>query len=307
MFEPEPVKYQRFVEETLKVCSPPFRTQNTLIKMRYTLESFRKIERPETVGDVTFEAVADYVIKRKKLVKTNTIRGELSYLSAAMSHAVERGWIDRNPCASRRLKLREEPARIDKAHSLVEIAKVLAYLDARKGLGWPEARLFALAHVLAYTGLRRNEALTLERRDVDLESGMIEVSGRTGFKTRDSVAPVPIAPPLRVALEFWLAINECQWVFPGNAKTSPWTSGALGARALDSLKDAGQACGVKRLTIASLRHDFATHAESAWGLSELTVQRILRHTSPRTQRRYRHADRVNLVNQVTRVDYSAEL
>lgn len=46
-------------------------------------------------------------------------------------------------------------------------------------------------------------------------------------------------------------------------------------------------------TFLSLRHSFATHAEH-WGLSPAMIQRILRHTSVRTQIGYRHADAANL-------------
>ena len=48
------------------------------------------------------------------------------------------------------------------------------------------------------------------------------------------------------------------------------------------------------VTFQLLRHSWATHAESLWGLSEPLIQRMLRHTTERTQRHYRHADLDNL-------------
>src|SRR5262249_48814096 len=63
---------------------------------------------------------------------------------------------------------------------------------------------------------------------------------------------------------------------------------------LDRVRRLGVRCGIEAMTLLSLRHSWATHAESAWGLSELQIQRVLRHTNTRTQKRYRHADLANL-------------
>jgi integrase len=58
-------------------------------------------------------------------------------------------------------------------------------------------------------------------------------------------------------------------------------------RALDQVRDLGVRAGVEGLTIASFRHTFASLAEG-WNMSELELQRLLRHSRIRTQRAYRH-------------------
>lgn len=58
------------------------------------------------------------------------------------------------------------------------------------------------------------------------------------------------------------------------------------------------------MTILSFRHSFATHAR-AWGLSDLMVQAILRHTTRRTQRYYLHTDIPDLLDAMSRVSYAA--
>ena len=69
---------------------------------------------------------------------------------------------------------------------------------------WSGARLHALAATIAYTGLRRTEALTLMVADVDASRGILDVSDRTRRKTACSAAPVPIPPELAVILHTWL-------------------------------------------------------------------------------------------------------
>ena len=59
---------------------------------------------------------------------------------------------------------------------------------------------------IAYTGLRRDEALTLKAEDVSLATGLLAVSDRTRRKTAISAAPVPIPPELAQILATWLPI-----------------------------------------------------------------------------------------------------
>ena len=83
----------------------------------------------------------------------------------------------------------------------------------------------------------------------------------------------------------WLPKAGSDWAFPATRGAVPWTSGKPGSKPLDRLKAAGLRAGVEGLTFLSLRHSWATHAESLWGFSEALIQRVLRHTTPRTAAR----------------------
>jgi integrase len=78
---------------------------------------------------------------------------------------------------------------------------------------------------------------------------------------------------------------------------------ANGYRPLDRLARAGEAVGIQGLTFQSLRHSWATHAESNWQLRDALIQRCLRHTTPMTSKHYKHADLVNLVAAVRHIGY----
>ena len=73
-------------------------------------------------------------------------------------------------------------------------------------------------------------------------------------------------------------------------RSGPWIGGMRGTR--PSIASSGSASAhhlAAPLTFLSLRHSWATAAES-WGLNDAQIQRVLRHTSTRTQWACRHAD-----------------
>lgn len=304
---PSPQPFLEFERQLLALYQPPLRSRSTLETMARVLRELRGIERPpETTAGLTTEAVVSYVATRSKAVCTNTVVGELGYLRAACTFAVEEGWLDRNPFSSRRLRVRPEPPSGRKYHTLAEVSRVLVLLRDRSE-SWAGGRLHAAASVVAYTGLRRNEALFLRCEDVDLDAGLLFVvpRGRNRLKTVASAAPVPVAPELAEVLAGWLPRCDSEWLIPTRDKGRPWTGGNPGTKPLDRLKQAGAAAGVERFTWQSLRHSWATHAETAWGLPEGAIRRVLRHTTDLTQRSYRHADAANLVALARSVSYAA--
>ena len=184
---------------------------------------------------------------------------------------------------------------------------MLDHLESRSGSGqWRDRRLRAAASVAAYTGLRRDELLFLRLEDIDLSGGLIRVvpTGERGLKTRDSAQPVPIPPELAPILERRIPDSGPGWLLPGVRRESAWHGGQVGKRPIDDLRRAGDAVGIRELSWQSLRRSWATHAESAWCLTDPQIQRVLRHTSPLTSRRhYPAADADNLRAIGSRVSY----
>jgi integrase len=128
------------------------------------------------------------------------------------------------------------------------------------------------------------------------------VSPRRRLKTAAAAAPVPLCDELAAALAAWLPEAGTPWVFPGVRGKGPWTGGMPGGKPLDRLKAAGREAGLEGVTFQSLRHSCATLLE-ARGVPEVVIQRVLRHTTPRTTARYRHADVAALVGWVKGVGY----
>lgn len=293
-------------EEVLSLYEPPTRARLTWSAMRSVFADLAAIgvESTADVGPVT---VARFIRRLDgRGCNGNTIRGRLAYLAAACNYALQVGYLDATPFQFRGPAkwVRRVPRLRTRPHAIVTIAKVLRHLRDQAGT-WKGGRLYALASVYAYTGLRRNEALLLRVEDVDLVERIVNVSGRSRLKTEGSAAPVPIPPALAIVLAEWIARVDSPWLFPGSKRVGPWTGGRQEDRAGEQLRKAGESIGVAGFTPLSLRHSLATHAES-FGLSGLMLKRVLRHSSEFTSGHYRHADLSNMARAVESIDYGLD-
>ena len=103
---------------------------------------------------------------------------------------------------------------MQKCHSIEEVARVLEYLSA--GIGnWVSHRLYALVATVAYTGLHRDEALTLMVIDVSLVWGVLNISDRQQRRPKRARRPCRYRPNFSEILRAWLPRCGCEWVFPG--------------------------------------------------------------------------------------------
>src|SRR6185437_4363852 len=190
----------------LALYVPPIRARATYDTMARVLGHVERLGA-RTAQQLTPELVAAYVERRSHEVCANTVIGELGYLKAACSWAVDEGYLARSPFRGKRKGpkswLRPAPRKRQPYHSIVDLSRVIAHLEAA-AVDWTGRRLHALAALVALTGLRRDEALYAWAEDVDLELRIVRVMGRKRLKTVESAAPVPICDDLAEVLERWL-------------------------------------------------------------------------------------------------------
>lgn len=252
-----------------------------------------------TTAEVTTEAVARWRATRCAKRAPQTVAGQLSVMRSAVSFAIAEGMAERAP--NWRLLKPKIPIDVDGRHlPWTEVVKLLAHLErrARAPGEWWDRRLHALVATIAYTGIRRDEGLFLRPCDLDPHRGVIwlrDIPERP-LKTVGSGLPVPMPPELAAILTAWLPrIGGSEWLWPGVRKAKVWHGGGPGRRPIDALRAAAAEAEVAGdVTWHILRHSWATHAETLWGLSDAQIQRVLRHTKSSTSARYRHADVANL-------------
>ena len=282
--------WSRFTADVLAVYLPPIRRLATYRKMSQVLAEFAAI--CPTTGDLTPAAIAAWMQLHPER-RPETTLALLRTLSAACTYGVLISALDANPFAWRKPTAWVDwdvPELEPPVHTSEQISAVLALaaLEASGG-SWKAARLQAVVFTLAYTGARKREVLGLLVADVDLAGASIAIrtNRRRGLKTRASCSHLPIPSELARVLTAWIPLAGCEWLFPGARRQGPWLEGPPGLKAIDEIKALGIRAGVEGLTIASFRHTFASLSES-WGISETMLQRLLRHSNPRTQRFYRH-------------------
>jgi integrase len=202
-----------------------------------------------------------------------------SALSASLSAAADRGLVDANPCLGWRAI--PEPKTAAKRLTVVEIEAIRARV--------PSARDRALIAVMAYCGLRPEEAAGLQWQDVPADLSVLRVrrslvDGRIGETKTKTLRVVPAPPAVRDDLAQLDRGTPASYVFQGvNGGPIPfdywqktvWTKARLEA-------------GIAKARAYDLRHSAAT----AWLLSGTplsVVHRSIGHSSINTTlRHYSH-------------------
>jgi integrase/recombinase XerD len=163
-----------------------------------------------------------------------------------------------------------------KLRSVLAPAEVLQLLDAAA-----PGRDRLLLQIAYACGLRLNELLHLQVRDIDSARMVIHVRHGKGAKER----LVPLSARLLVELRaYWRCHRPATWLFPGTKPGHSLTHGHV-QRLFQRV--ARKAALGKRCSMHTLRHSYATHLLEA-GLDLFTVQKLLGHRNLQTTAVYLH-------------------
>jgi len=176
------------------------------------------------------------------------------------------------------------PERLPVVLSVEEVAALLRALD--------RATYRMVATTLYATGLRINEACTLETRDIDARRHVIHVRNGKGRKER----LVPLSARLLELLRrYWKQVRpEPPFLFAASHARGPVRAPTVRNALRRAAKQAGL---IKHVTPHVLRHSCATHLLEA-GTDVRVIQAMLGHGSIRTTTRYTRVS-VELLKQAT--------
>lgn len=220
-----------------------------------------------------------YVDARRKRVKDETIRRELTVLSAALNLAAKH---EKIPAAPPKLTLQASEAK-DRWLSRVEVAKLYRHLrvggdlKGRKGARKTTAHLLLFTRLAIGTGARPTALLDLTWDRVDLERGMMDLKpkGRRGTNKRRPM--VPLAPHLVRALKAAERRKDSDYVIS-------WQGEKVG-RIIRGFKNHAAKLKITEVSPKTLRHTFATWAARS-GVPLYDIGGVLGHSNPSTTQRY---------------------
>ena len=193
-----------------------------------------------------------------------------------------------------------------------------------------------MAKVVYGCGLRLRECLELRIKDIDFERRMLTVRAGKGDKDRVAVLPETLRQDLgeHIALVRYLYEKDRQngapgvylpgalerkfpnagkewpwfWVFPAQSPSIDMRTGIVRRHHIyrgnlqRQIKEAGHRAGVvKRITVHTLRHSFATHLLEK-GHDIRTIQDLLGHTDLKTTMVYTHVANKNRLGIVSPLD-----
>ena len=194
------------------------------------------------------------------------------------------------------------PNPVDAVRKLPEPAPVISHLtlDEIDGLLSRLAgdlKMQAAVATLIYTGLRRSELLWLTTDDLDLQTRLVMVRGKTVDgeswqpKTRKNRA-VPVSGSLLPYLRWWMRMRpESVWLF------SAPRGGRWGPDNFSHALRAAQKGLEKRWSCLDFRHTFASHLARK-GVSIFKIARLLGNTVPICERHYAHLCPAGLADEV---------
>jgi integrase len=271
------------------------------IHLRHFLQFLgQRAKRPaDAVGAAAVEA---YVADRATKVAPNTVNKELQTIRQMFTFGVEMGACRENP-AARVQRLKQS----GKAHRFMTKKEIDQAIE-RGGLSDGEIRelrrfrylrpeeieeLLALARdsylhvflaVLAYTGMRRGEALALEWSDIDFEAKVISVNSRKQSRTR---AYTPREIEMHEALaSILLSHRERQpkgrYVFAGEDLV-PLSAD----RAWPDFKRLTKGTAFEGIGFHALRHSFSSNLARA-GVDDRIIDHFMGHQTEEMRRRYQH-------------------
>ena len=163
-----------------------------------------------------------------------------------------------------------------KLPTILSADEVVRFLEAVPSLKARAALTTAYA-----AGLRASEVVSLKVADIDSDRMLIQVHHGKGAKDRTLMLSAQLLTILRT---YWRLARPTDWLFPGRTPDKPIDVQVLHAACRSATKAAGL---VKRVSVHTLRHSFATHLLEN-GVNIRIIQVLLGHSSLSTTARYTH-------------------
>lgn len=182
-----------------------------------------------------------------------------------------------NPCRGID-RYREQPR--ERLVSADELARLGDALAAHKGY-WAGT---AAIRLMALTGLRKSEALSLRWTDIDPTHGWIRLSdSKTGAKT------VPLGAPALALLAELPRVDGNPYVFPAARPRHAADAGKPGhfVQVQTTWEAVCKRAGIENLRVHDLRHGFAS-VGAIGGDSLYVLGKLLGHADAATTQRYAH-------------------
>ena len=311
-----PIGMAEFKREFLALYEPPLASKATRAKLDQVLRLLEGLGIAST-DQFTPETVARFISARPAGESPHTTRGLLIQLRVVFNYAEGRRYLIVSPFRLKKLarSIRVGPPAGKRHLSREDVRAIFAVLrkDVAEKLGWAQwraRRLLALIALIAYTGLRRNEALYLWVEDIDLAGRIVnlgpsesEPAGSLGrrrgarLKTEQSAHRSPCPRRWSRSWRIGLLIgsitrtaSRCpRWTASPSSspdRAGPHLVGGCHGPASHRPPPGGGATGRGRGRDASaLRRTWATIAE-AEGIPQALITRQCRHASEETTRRW---------------------
>ena len=280
------MSYREQVKKYLEYCE--FRKEldwNTLKAYRIDLKQFfiyAQEEIPEK------RKIEDYITGLHKKYKPKTIKRKIASIKAYYNYLEEREIINENPFRKTRVKFKEASI-LPRIIPREEIECLLNFMYSYEAVRGNKSNKYwlrdtAVLETLFATGARVCEISNIKLDGVNLNTGLIKITGKGGKERYIQVASAEILDILKKYYEHNLeAIKESGFFFV-NSRGNRYTEQSIRLM----LKKYTRLAGIERnITPHMFRHSFATYLIEE-GVDVSFVQQILGHSSIKITQIYIH-------------------
>jgi site-specific recombinase XerD len=229
---------------------------------------------PDQISEQEFREYLLY-LKNERHCSPSLLKTVASGILFFFTHTVPRDWPTFKTLCIPRPQSLPDVLSIDEVRRLIDAVRT----PHNKAYFWTVYSL----------GLRLQEALHLQVRDIDSARMVVHVHRGKGAKDRY----VPLPPrTLTVLRQYWRTHRHPLWLFPATGRDqrqAPSAAGPMVAASVHgAMKRVVQELGIKkRVTIHTLRHSYATHLLEA-GINLRLIQQYLGHGSLQATMIYLH-------------------
>lgn len=238
------------------------------------IRHFLPVIKGKNMSEVGAEHVERYKSRRLKYVKKSTVNRELNTIIAAFTKAVEWGYLAKHPLKS--VKKFKEVKKHSRFFSKEELQKILTVIE--------DNTLYAAVFLLLQTGMRRDELVHLEWRDISLAEGKLYIQPKHDWHSKDYEArTIPLNGQIVELLQS--LPQDGKLVFDDGMGNFFLFPSSLSR----SFKKVLRRIGIDEpgANLHTLRHTYASHLVMA-GVDLATVQKLLGHSQITTTLKYAH-------------------
>lgn len=184
----------------------------------------------------------------------------------------------------------DDQIKVKRPRSEYPIPEILSKEEILKMIEFtPNVKHKAIMALLYSSGMRRDELINLQIKDIDSKRMVIRINLGKGNKSRDVMLSTKALELLRLYYKIHFP-KPIKYVFEGGGKPGETYS----ASSINKIiKKAAKKIGVKKnVHIHTMRHSFATHMLEQ-GANLKVIQRLLGHTSLKSTMVYLHLAKID--------------
>lgn len=271
--------YSQLKEKIYKHCQQNLCLNSANIIYKVLHEFEHVAGHYNSLNDISYEDIEEYKSKRKTQIQNATVNRDITTLRTIFNLAIRWKMIKENPAQFTK-KIRVEQKEIH-TFEPEDIQKLLKSMYEENYAHFANITLFGL-----YTGMRLNEIINLQWKDVDLDKRTLIVRNKPNFKTKTGkIRLIPISDKLLEVIQKLIpkVYNPDSLLF-GNTWAGVYTKTYISKKFKYFVRKAGIR---DNLHFHCLRHTFITTILKN-NVSIVKAQKLAGHSNIKTTLIYTH-------------------